>query len=102
MSQGCSTLFEVFHVVKGFDSAESGGVSILSDGVGLIEAKDVEGEAAQSGEDPRGTADARSVFAEGDVASVVLLVFNAPVFANGIGGLAGKDGAIRQIESAFR
>jgi len=89
-------------VVKGFDPAESGGVSILSDGVGLIEAKDIVGEAAQSGEDPRGAADARSVFAEGDVASVVLLVFNAPVFANGVGGLLGKDMAIGQVESAFR
>jgi hypothetical protein len=50
-AQGCSTLFEVFHVVKGFDPSKSGGVSILGDSVGLIEAKDVVGEAAQSGED---------------------------------------------------
>jgi hypothetical protein len=44
--QGCSTLFEVFHLGKGFDPSESGGVSILGDGVGLIEAGDIVGEAA--------------------------------------------------------
>jgi hypothetical protein len=36
---------------------------------------------------------ARGVFMEGDVAAVVLLVFDAPAFANGVGGLAGKDAA---------
>jgi hypothetical protein len=32
---------------------------------------------------------------------VVLFVFDAPMFANGIGGLAGTDGAIGQIERGF-
>ncbi len=45
-SQGCSTLFEEFHLGEGFDPSESGGVSILGDGVGLIEAEDIVGEAA--------------------------------------------------------
>ncbi len=44
--QGCSTLFEEFHLGEGFDPSESGGVSILGDGVGLIEAEDIVGEAA--------------------------------------------------------
>jgi hypothetical protein len=46
-------------------------VSTLGHGVGWIEAKDIVGEAAQPGEDPRGAANARSVFAEGDVAGVM-------------------------------
>jgi hypothetical protein len=82
---------KVFHLVKGFDPSERGGVSILGHGVGLIDAEDIVGEAAQSGEDSRGAADTRSVFVEGDVAGIVLLVFNAPMFANGVGGLPGKD-----------
>jgi hypothetical protein len=32
---------------------------------------------------------------------VVLFVFDAPMFANGIGGLAGTDGAIGQVERGF-
>src|SRR6195256_2569243 len=86
--QGCSTLFVVVHVAKGFDASEGSGVAILGDGVGLIEPQDIISEAAQSGEDARVAADARGVFAEGDVAGVVLLVFDTPMFANGIGGLA--------------
>jgi hypothetical protein len=46
INQGCSTLLEVFDIFEGFDAAESCGVSILGDGVGLIEAKDIVGEAA--------------------------------------------------------
>jgi hypothetical protein len=44
--QGCSTLLEVFYIVEGFDASESCGVSILGDGVGLIEAENIIGEAA--------------------------------------------------------
>ena len=99
--QGCSTLFIVVHISQGFEASEGGGVAILGDGVGLIEPQDVIGEASQSGEDARVAADARGIFAEGDIAGVVLLVFNAPVFAHGFGGLAGTDGAIGQVESGF-
>ena len=59
--QGCSTLFTVFHIAEGFEAAERGGVAILGDGVGLIEAQDIVGEAADSGEDARIAADARCV-----------------------------------------
>jgi hypothetical protein len=99
--QGCSTLFVVVHIAEEFEAAERCGVAILRDGVGLIEAQDIVSEAAQSGEDARVAADARGVFAECDVARVVLFVFDAPVFANGVGGLPGKDGAIGQVESGF-
>ena len=99
--QGCSTLFAVVHIAQGFEASEGSGVAILGDGVGLIEPQDIISEAAQSGEDARVAAYARSIFAEGDVAGVVLFVFDAPMFANGIGGLAGTDGAIGQVERGF-
>ncbi len=99
--QGCSTLFEVFHREQGFEAAEGGGVAILGDGVGLIEAQDIVIVGEYSGEDARGAADARFIFAEGDVARVVLLVFDAPVVANGGGGLFGMDRAIGQVERAL-
>ena len=102
MTQGCSTLLEVFHLAESFDASESGGVSILGDGVRLIEAEDIVGEAAEPGEDSRSVADARGIFAEGDVAGVVLLVFDAPVFANGVGRLAGKDRAIWTDRKSIR
>ena len=99
--QCCSTLFVVVHIAQGFEASEGSGVAILGDGVGLIEPQDIISEAAQSGEDARVAADARGIFAEGDVADVVLFVFDTPMFANGIGGLAGTDGAIGQVERGF-
>src|SRR5882672_1863947 len=101
MSQGCSTLFVVVDIAQGFEAAESGDVAILGDGVGLIEPQDIVSEAAQSGENARVTADARGIFAEDNVARVVLFIFDAPVFANGIGSLACTDRAIGQVESGF-
>src|SRR5277367_3927815 len=81
--QGCSTLSVVVHIAQGFDAPEGGGVAILGDGVGLIELQDIISEAAQSGEDAWVAADARGIFTEGDVAGVVLFVFDTPMFANG-------------------
>src|SRR5215831_1246898 len=100
-AQGCSTLFVVVHIAQGFEASEGSGVAILGDGIGLIEPQDIISKAAQSGEDARVAAYARSIFAEGDVAGVVLFVFDAPMFANGIGGLAGTDGAIGKVERGF-
>ena len=67
----------------------------------MIEPQDIVGEAAQSGENTRVTADTRGVFAERDVACVMLLVFDTPVFAHGVCGLAGTDRTIGQVESGF-
>jgi len=100
-SQGCSTLLVVVHIAQGFEAPEGSGVAILGDGVGLIEPQDIISEAAQSGEDAWVAADARGIFTEGDVAGVVLFVFDTPMFANGIGGFAGTDGAIGQVERGF-
>jgi hypothetical protein len=56
------------HIAQGFEASECSGVAILGDGVGLIEPQDIISEAAQPGEDARVAADARGIFAEGDVA----------------------------------
>ena len=49
--QGCSTLFTEGHRKYGFETAESGGVAVLRDCVGLIEPEYIVGEASNSRED---------------------------------------------------
>ncbi len=73
----------------------------MGDGVGLVEAQDVVGKAADSREDAGIFADARGVFAQRDVAGVMQLVFDAPVLANSFGGLRGIERAIGQVERVF-
>ena len=50
----------------------------------MIEAQDIGGEAAQAGEDAGVCTDTRPVFVEGDIAQMVVAVFNAPVVADGL------------------
>ena len=61
--QGCSTLFTEGHRKYGFETAESGGVAVLRDGVGLIEPENIVGEASNSREDARIFSNARCIFA---------------------------------------
>lgn len=61
--QGCSTLFTEGHRKYGFETAESGGVAVLRDCVGLIEPENIVGEASNSREDARIFSNARCVFA---------------------------------------
>ena len=51
MLQGCSVLLTQAHRREGIEAAEGGGVAVLGDGTGLVEAQDIVGEAAESGED---------------------------------------------------
>ena len=62
-TQGCSTLFTEGHRKYGFETAESGGVAVLRDGVGLIEPENIVGEASNSREDARIFSNARCIFA---------------------------------------
>src|SRR5499427_496427 len=94
IGQGCSTLLVVVHIAQGFEASEGSGIAILGDGVGLIEPQDIISEAAQSGEDARVAAYARSIFAECDVAGVVLFVFDAPMFANASAALRARMGRL--------
>ena len=73
----------------------------MSDSVGLVEAQDIVGKAAESGEDSGISADAGGVFAHRDVAGVVELVFDMPVLTNCVGGERGIEGSIGQVESGF-
>ena len=61
--QGCSTLFTEGHRKYGFETAESGGVAVLRDCVGLIEPENIVGEALNSREDARIFSNARCIFA---------------------------------------
>ena len=63
--------------------------------------KDVETETAQACEHAGVGADARAVFAEGDVAAVVGGGFDPPVCADGIGGAACGDRRVGDIEGGF-
>ena len=62
-AQGCSTLFTEGHRKYGFETAESGGVAVLRDCVGLIEPENIVGEASNSREDARIFSNARCIFA---------------------------------------
>ena len=62
-AQGCSTLLTEGHRKYGFETAESGGVAVLRDGVGLIEPENIVGEASNSREDARIFSNARCIFA---------------------------------------
>ena len=61
--QGCSTLLTEGHRKYGFETAESGGVAVLRDCVGLIEPENIVGEASNSREDARIFSNARCIFA---------------------------------------
>jgi hypothetical protein len=53
------------------DACESGTIAVLADGACLVGLEDVEGEASQAGEHAGVGANARAIFAEGDVAAIV-------------------------------
>ena len=98
LAQGCSTLFTEGHRKYGFETAESGGVAVLRDCVGLIEPENIVGEASNSREDARIFSNARCVFAERDIARVVKLIFDPPVHANGDSSAICVNHAVAQIE----
>src|SRR5208282_6875684 len=95
--QGCSTLFTEGHRKYGFETAESGGVAVLWDCVGLIEPENIVGEASNSREDARIFSNARCIFAERDIARVVKLIFDPPVHANGDSSAICVNHAVAQI-----
>src|SRR5208282_2761501 len=97
VTQGCSTLFTEGHRKYEFETAESGGVAVLWDCVGLIEPENIVGEASNSREDARIFSNARCIFAERDIARVVKLIFDPPVHANGDSSAICVNHAVAQI-----
>ena len=63
--------------------------------------EDIETETPQAGEDAGVCADARAVFAEGDVAAVVGRGLDPPVRADGFGGAASSDQRVGDIEGGL-
>jgi len=58
------------------------GVAVLGDGIGLIGAQNIVGEATEPSEDARVFSDAAGVFAQRDIACVMRRVLDPPMLAN--------------------
>src|SRR5271156_620932 len=63
----------------------------LCDICDAVFAHDVEGEAAGSGHDAGVVADAAAILAEGNVADIMVPIFNSPMPANGGGPFAPRE-----------
>jgi hypothetical protein len=83
------------------DACERGTVAVLAECVGTVGLEDVEAEAAQAGEHAGVGADARAVFAQGDVAAVVGGRLDHPMRADGLGGAGGGDRRVRDVQGGL-
>ena len=83
-----------------FESGESCAVAVLAEGAGggFAVHQDVEGEAAQSGDDARVGSDPGSILGEGDVSDIVGGIFDAPMCADGLGGDGGGERCVGDVE----
>ena len=84
-AQGCSTL----ESLVGQQSVEVEGIVVeaQADIGDAIEAKQVEGEAPQQGEEAGVSPNATGILTQGHIPNVVKTVFNAPMGADGVGGV---------------
>jgi hypothetical protein len=101
--QGCSTLWDSNESEQVVESGESGAVAVLAEGTGagFSGHEDVEGKAAQSGDDARIGSDPGSILGEGDVADVVRGIFDTPMSADGFGGNLGGERCIGDVEGGL-
>lgn len=99
--QGCSTLSDSEEIEQVVDACERGTVAVLAECVGTVGLEDVEAEAAQAGEHAGVGADARAVFAQGDVAAVVGGRLDPPMRADGLGGAGGGDRRVRDVKGGL-
>ena len=85
------------------ESGESCAVAVLAEGAGAGFAghEDVEGEAAQSGDDARVGSDPGSILGEGDVSDIVGGIFDAPVCADGLCGDGGGERGVGDVEGGI-
>ena len=86
-----------------FESGESCAVAVLAEGAGggFAVHEDVEGEAAQSGDDARVGSDPGSILGEGDVSDIVGGIFDAPVCADGLCGEGGGERGVGDVEGGI-
>src|ERR1700752_4892943 len=83
--QGCSMLWDDEKSEQIIDASEGGAVAVLAERAGAVGLENVEGETAQAGEHAGIGADARAVFAQGDVAAVVGGGLDPPMRAHRLG-----------------
>jgi hypothetical protein len=83
------------------DAGEGGAVAVLAERAGAVGLEDVKGETAQAGEHAGIGADARAVFAEGDVAAVMGGGLDPPVRAHRLSGAGGGERGIGDIEGGL-
>src|ERR1700758_793051 len=83
------------------EGSEGGAVAVLAERAGAVGLEDVEGETAQAGEHAGIGADARAVFAEGDIAAVVGGGLDPPMRAHRLSGAGGGERGIGDIEGGL-
>ena len=86
---------------ESFDAGDSEAVSGVFDVFGAVCAEDVCREGTNSRQGTGVFSDAGGIFLHGDIADVVGFVFDAPVPANGVGGIGCGDGVRTDIVCGF-
>jgi hypothetical protein len=99
--QGCSTLWDDEESEQIVDAGEGGAVAVLTERAEAVGLEDVESETAQAGEHAGIGADARAVFAEGDVAAVVRGGLDPPMRAHRLSGAGGGERGICDVEGGL-
>ena len=89
------------HSEDGTDAAKGDAMASVCDIVNAIEAQDVGGERAQACKDAGIASDAAGVFCEATVADVVRAVLDAPVVADGLGALSGRQHDVTDEQCGF-
>ena len=100
-TQGCSTLWDNEKSKQIVDAGEGGAVAVLAERAGAVGLENVEGEAAQAGEHAGIGADARAVFAKGDIAAVMGGGLDPPMRAHRRSGAGGGERGIGDVESGL-
>jgi hypothetical protein len=99
--QGCSTLWDDEKSEQIIDAGKGGAVAVLAERAGAVGFEDIKGETAQAGEHAGIGADARAVFAEGDITAVVGSGLDLPMRAHRLSGAGGGERGIRDIEGGL-
>jgi hypothetical protein len=101
MAQGCSTLWDAEKVEEVIDATDGSAEAVLRKRASAVGFENVEGKAAETGEETRIAANAGAILAHGDVAGVVRGVLNLPVVSDGGGGANSGDRGGGEIEGGL-
>src|SRR5215213_1569777 len=100
-TQGCSTLWDAEKVEEVIDATDGSAEAVLREGASAAGLEDVEGEAAEAGEEAGIAADAGAILAHGDVAAVVRGVLDPPVVSDGGCSANGGDRGGGEVEGGL-